>query len=144
MRLVVPVLPATAQALNVSAGTIHTIQLTTTLYLVGPAIGRLAYRPISDRLGRRPVLLAGLGVFTQAGMATAAALIATGLRGAGFSAMQATLVYLFAPAEMRLRMLGVLSGCIGGGPIGFVLIGRAADAVGARLATLGTGAARRR
>ena len=70
-----------------------------------------------------------------------AVLVATGLGGAGFSVMQATLVYLFAPAEMRGRMLGVLSVCIGVGPVGFVLIGLAADAVGARAATLGTGAA---
>lgn len=69
-----------------------------------------------------------------------AALLATGLGGAGFSVMQATLVYLFAPAEMRGRMLGVLSVCIGAGPVGFLALGSAADAVGARAATLGTGA----
>ena len=34
----------------------------------------------------------------------------------GFSIMQATLVYLSAPPEMRSRMLGVLSVCIGVGP----------------------------
>ena len=69
-----------------------------------------------------------------------AALLATGLGGAGFSVMQATLVYLFAPAEMRGRMLGVLSVCIGAGPVGFLALGAAADAMGARAATLGTGA----
>ncbi|MDE2006502.1 MAG: MFS transporter [Rhodospirillales bacterium] len=69
-----------------------------------------------------------------------AVLLATGLGGAGFSVMQATLVYLLAPAEMRGRMLGVLSVCIGAGPIGFVGIGWAADMLGARAATLGTGA----
>ncbi|MGC8474873.1 MAG: MFS transporter [Acetobacteraceae bacterium] len=69
-----------------------------------------------------------------------AALLATGLGGAGFSVMQATLVYLFAPADMRGRMLGVLSVCIGAGPVGFLALGAAADAIGARAATLGTGA----
>ncbi len=68
MHLVIPALPTTAAALHVSAGT---IQLTITLYLIGLAIGQLAYGPISDRFGRRPVLLAGLALFTLAGAATA-------------------------------------------------------------------------
>ncbi len=70
MHLVIPALPDTARALNVSAGT---IQLTITLYLIGLASGQLAYGPISDRFGRRPVLIAGLALFTLAGLATTAA-----------------------------------------------------------------------
>jgi MFS family permease len=58
------------------------------------------------------------------------ALLLTGLGGAGFSTMQATLVYLTAPPEMRSRILGVLSMCIGTGPIGFVALGLLADAIG--------------
>ncbi|MGE0224266.1 MAG: MFS transporter [Acetobacteraceae bacterium] len=68
------------------------------------------------------------------------ALVVTGLGGAGFSTMQATLVYLAAPPEMRSRILGVLSVCIGTGPIGFVWIGLLADAIGAHWATAVTGA----
>ncbi len=67
------------------------------------------------------------------------ALLFTGLSGAGFSIMQATLVYLSAPPEMRGRMLGVLSVCIGVGPIGFVALGWLADAIGAPWATAATG-----
>ena len=59
------------------------------------------------------------------------ALILTGIGGAGFSIMQATLVYLAAPPDMRSRVLGVLSVCIGIGPIGFVHLGLMADAIGA-------------
>jgi MFS family permease len=69
------------------------------------------------------------------------ALLLTGLGGAGFSIMQATLVYLAAPAEMRSRILGVLSVCIGVGPLGFVWLGLLADAIGAHWATAATGAA---
>ena len=47
--------------------------MTITLYLIGLAIGQLIYGPISDRFGRRPVLLGGLALFTFAGIATAAA-----------------------------------------------------------------------
>jgi MFS family permease len=68
-----------------------------------------------------------------------AALIAEGIGSSGFSIMQATLVYLFAPAEMRSRMLGVLSVCIGVGPLGFFNIGLMADWLGAPAATVVTG-----
>jgi MFS family permease len=68
------------------------------------------------------------------------ALLMTGFGGAGFSTMQATLVYLAAPREMRSRILGVLSVCIGTGPIGFVWLGWLADEIGAQPATAVTGA----
>jgi MFS family permease len=67
------------------------------------------------------------------------ALLVTGFGGAGFSIMQATLVYLSSPPEMRSRMLGVLSVCIGVGPVGFVALGWLADAIGAPWATAATG-----
>jgi MFS family permease len=67
------------------------------------------------------------------------ALLFTGLGGAGFSIMQATLVYLAAPPDMRSRLLGVLSLCIGVGPVGFVGLGLLADAIGADWATAATG-----
>jgi MFS family permease len=67
------------------------------------------------------------------------ALLFTGFGGAGFSIMQATLVYLASPPEMRSRMLGVLSVCIGIGPIGFVALGWLADAIGAPWATAASG-----
>jgi MFS family permease len=68
-----------------------------------------------------------------------AALMLTGVSNAAFSVMQATLIYLAAPAEMRSRMYGVLSVCIGAGPIGFFSLGVAADVIGAPLATTITG-----
>src|SRR5579863_7171941 len=70
MHLIIPALPDTARALGVSAGM---VQLTITLYLIGLAIGQLLYGPISDRFGRRPVLLAGLALFALGGTASAAA-----------------------------------------------------------------------
>ena len=64
-----------------------------------------------------------------------AALFLTGFFGTGYTVMQATLTYRAAPPAMRSRMLGVLSVCIGLGPIGFVLLGVLADAIGASWAT---------
>ena len=50
------------------------------------------------------------------------------------------MVYLAAPLEMRSRILGVLSVCIGTGPIGFLWLGWLADRIGAPQATAITGA----
>ena len=58
-------------------------------------------------------------------------LLLTGLANSGFSIMQATLVYLAAPPEMRSRVFGVLSVCIGVGMIGFLHLGWLAGMIGA-------------
>ena len=69
------------------------------------------------------------------------ALLLSGVGGAGFATMQATLVYLIAPPELRSRALGVLSVFIGLGLVGFLLLGIAANLVGAPVAVAGSGAA---
>jgi MFS transporter, DHA1 family, multidrug resistance protein len=79
MHIIIPALPATARALGMSIGT---SQLTITLYLIGLAIGQLLYGPVSDRFGRRPVVLAGLSLFTAASIVTALAPNASILIGA--------------------------------------------------------------
>jgi DHA1 family bicyclomycin/chloramphenicol resistance-like MFS transporter len=61
---------------------VGTAQLTITLYLIGLAIGQLLYGPVSDSFGRRPVVLAGLSLFTVASVVTAIAPNATILIGA--------------------------------------------------------------
>ncbi len=66
-------------------------------------------------------------------------LLLTGLANAGFSIMQATLVYLSAPAEMRSRVYGVLSVCIGIGMVGFLHLGWLAGLIGAPWAIATTG-----
>src|SRR3954468_17358953 len=76
---------------------------------------------------------------TQSAALAGAALLLTGLGGAAFATMQTTLVYLAAPPEMRSRILGVLTVCIGTGPIGFLWLGWLADRVGSHNATAVTG-----
>lgn len=92
-------------------------------------------------LGGVSIYMVMLTVFALAPMpaVAGAALLITGLGGSGFSIMQATLVYLASPPEMRSRILGVLSMCIGIGPLGFIALGLLADAVGAHWATAVTG-----
>jgi DHA1 family bicyclomycin/chloramphenicol resistance-like MFS transporter len=70
LNLLVPSVPGIAADLDASYAT---AQLTLTLYLVGIAAGQLLYGPLSDRFGRRPVLLAGLAAFVAASAASALA-----------------------------------------------------------------------
>jgi len=58
-------------------------------------------------------------------------LMGAGFAGAGFATMQSTLIYLVAPLEMRGRLLGLITICIGSGLIGFANIGYLADTFGA-------------
>lgn len=68
MHIFVPALPEAARALNASMGS---MQLTMSVYILGLAFGQLAYGPLSDRFGRRPVLMAGLVLYAGAGLAAA-------------------------------------------------------------------------
>ena len=59
--IMLPALPAIGRALNVSSE--NDRQLVVILYMAGFATGQLFYGPMSDRFGRKPVLLAGLALF---------------------------------------------------------------------------------
>ncbi|HWA36502.1 MAG TPA: multidrug effflux MFS transporter [Burkholderiales bacterium] len=65
-----PAVPQLTEALGapVSAG-----QFTLTAFFVGIAAGQIAWGPLSDRFGRKPVLLAGLGIMLLSSAAAAAA-----------------------------------------------------------------------
>src|ERR1700761_2958567 len=65
-----PALPAITAAYGTTAA--HA-QLTIGLYLLGYASGQLFYGPLSDRFGRRPMLLIGLTVYTLSGFLCASA-----------------------------------------------------------------------
>jgi DHA1 family bicyclomycin/chloramphenicol resistance-like MFS transporter len=60
LHMLVPALPLLAVAFEAPSGK---VQLVLTLFLAGIAAGQLVYGPVSDRFGRRPVLLAGLALF---------------------------------------------------------------------------------
>jgi DHA1 family bicyclomycin/chloramphenicol resistance-like MFS transporter len=75
MHIFVPALPLAGQDLGAGAGAMG---LTVSLYILGLAVGQLAYGPLADRYGRRPVLMGGLALYTLAGLAAA---LAPGVQG---------------------------------------------------------------
>ncbi|MGU7769005.1 multidrug effflux MFS transporter [Burkholderia sp. MR1-5-21] len=85
-----PSLPAMADALH---GTDAQLQLTLTLYMVGYALSMLVSGPLSDRYGRRPVLVGGLCIYV---VASAACALSTSI-----------------PAIVVARILQALGGCSG-------------------------------
>ncbi|HKS89033.1 MAG TPA: multidrug effflux MFS transporter [Stellaceae bacterium] len=60
LHMVVPALPLLVAVFDDSPAR---VQLVLSLYLAAIAAGQLVYGPLSDRFGRRPVLLAGLAAF---------------------------------------------------------------------------------
>jgi DHA1 family bicyclomycin/chloramphenicol resistance-like MFS transporter len=60
LHMVVPALPLLARVFDETPA--H-VQLALTLYLAGIAGGQVVYGPLSDRFGRRPVLIVGLVIF---------------------------------------------------------------------------------
>ena len=69
MHIFLPALPVIALEFSVTAGT---AQLVLSVALFAIALSTLVYGPLSDRFGRRPVMIAGLVIFL-AGSAVAAA-----------------------------------------------------------------------
>ncbi len=60
MNVVVPAMPALARVFETSYGV---MQLVLTAYLAATAAIQLVLGPLSDRFGRRPVILSGLGIY---------------------------------------------------------------------------------
>ena len=98
----------------------------------GAMIGALGIAAFATPAHFRRLYASGLACYlvlivafanSPSALTAGAAMILIGLGGAAFSAMQSTLIYLNAPPELRGRMMGVLSVCIGTGPIGFVHVG---------------------
>ena len=144
--LYLPALPALTAGLGAS---IAQAQLTLTALLLAFGSSQLVWGPLSDRFGRRPILLWGMGAYVLAAVGCAAApdmewlIVARAVQGAALGAAvmcaRAIVRDLYAPTEgMRIMSkgqsgLGVLA-CISA-PLGGLL----ADWMGWRAALLALG-----
>jgi MFS family permease len=61
-------------------------------------------------------------------------LVIGGIGSAAFANMQTSLIVLHAPPHIRSRLMGLLTVCIGMGPLGILVIGFLADRLGPLLA----------
>ncbi|PUE52702.1 multidrug effflux MFS transporter [Limnohabitans parvus] len=115
--LYLPALPAITQGFGAGMGQ---AQLTLTALLLAFGLSQLVWGPLSDRFGRRPILLWGMGAYTLASVACAFApdmawLIAgrtvQGIAmGAGVMAARAVVRDLFQPAQGATVMSQGLTG----------------------------------
>jgi DHA1 family bicyclomycin/chloramphenicol resistance-like MFS transporter len=141
--LYLPALPAITQGFGAGMGQ---AQLTLTALLLAFGLSQLVWGPLSDRFGRRPILLWGMGAYTLASVACAlapdmgwliAGRTAQGVAmGAGVMAARAVVRDLFQPAQgatvmsQGLTGLGIIACACA--PLGGMLT----DALGWRVALL--------
>jgi DHA1 family bicyclomycin/chloramphenicol resistance-like MFS transporter len=118
MDMYLPSLPDISHALAAPAAR---TQLTISSYLIGFAVGQVAYGPLSDRYGRRPVLLAAITLYLTSTLACTAAqsvdvLIAArllqGVGGSGAIVLARAIVrdlYSGVRAARELSLMGSIS-----------------------------------
>jgi MFS family permease len=97
------------------------------------------------RMDRRLAFAGGAALFMAALILMAlspfywlafALLVIGGFGTAGFGNMQSTLMLTEAPPEMRSRLMGVVTVCIGTGPLGQLAAGALSDGLGTRGAVI--------
>jgi DHA1 family bicyclomycin/chloramphenicol resistance-like MFS transporter len=115
--LYLPALPTIAAHFNVSAGA---AQSTLSVLILCFGLGQMASGPLSDRFGRRPVLLGGLALYTVASVSSALApsiewLVASrGVQGIAMAAAvtgaRSIIRDLYAPVDGARMMSKALTG----------------------------------
>ncbi|MBX3502323.1 MAG: MFS transporter [Alphaproteobacteria bacterium] len=112
---------------------------------VGALAGGLVLASGMVRVNRRLAFVGGSSLFFVALVVMAispsywlavAVLVLGGIGTAGFGNMQSTLMLTEAPPEMRSRLMGIVTVCIGTGPLGVLLAGVLADASSPREAVM--------
>ncbi|UOR00664.1 multidrug effflux MFS transporter [Leucobacter allii] len=102
------------------------VQLTLTAFLVGMGAGQLLLGPLSDQLGRRPVLVAALAVFAAASIALVwspnigvfiALRLVQGLSGAAGVVVSRAIAVDLATGDAAIRAISLIAMFTGLGPL---------------------------
>lgn len=104
----------------------NTISLIVTFYFIGMAAGQLVWGPVSDRFGRRPALLSGIGLYVAGAilsiLATSistllAARLVWGLGAAAFATLRTSIARDLYEGDQMARVIAVMMGVFMTGPI---------------------------
>ena len=134
--LYIPALPTIARDLGTSPAV---VQLSLTAFLVAFAVGQLLAGPVSDGIGRRPLLLVGTAGFALASVACAiapdatiliAARVVQGLAGAAASVAGRAMVSDTTTGARTAKVFGTLAAINAIGPVVAPLAGGAVLTVG--------------
>ncbi|PCN46567.1 Bcr/CflA family drug resistance efflux transporter [Curtobacterium sp. 'Ferrero'] len=127
----IPALPAIARDLGTTPGA---VQLSLTAFLVAFAAGQLLVGPVSDGLGRRPMLLVGTAVFALASVGCAlapdvatlvVARVLQGLAGAAGAVAGRAMVSDVTGGQRMAKVFGTLAAINAIGPVVAPLAGGA-------------------
>jgi DHA1 family bicyclomycin/chloramphenicol resistance-like MFS transporter len=113
MDMMLPALPNIGAAFDIPVA--NHLQLVLSTFLIGFGAGQFVMGPLSDRFGRRPVLLGGMTVYAVASVLAIAApsfetlLLARALQGLGTSATRVIATSIVRDCYVGRRMASVMS-----------------------------------
>jgi DHA1 family bicyclomycin/chloramphenicol resistance-like MFS transporter len=113
MDMMLPALPNIGSAFHIA--TANRPQMVLSTFLLGFGVGQFVMGPLSDRFGRRPVLLGGMAVYCVASLLAIAApsfetlLLARALQGLGTSATRVIAVSIGRDCYAGRKMASVMS-----------------------------------
>ena len=113
MDMMLPALPNIASAFHITSA--NRPQMVLSIFLVGFGVGQFVMGPLSDRFGRRPILLGGMAVYCVASLLAIAApsfetlLLARALQGLCTSATRVIATSIVRDCYAGRRMASVMS-----------------------------------